>query len=221
MGWPWSRDPAPDDFRRQNDQVIEATRAWPDRLFGFAYLNGNHPDESLKEIDRCIQDGPLIGIKLWVARRCSDPVFDPIVERCGELKAAIFQHTWLKVQGNDPGESTPMDLAALAARHPTVPIICGHTGGEWTRGIRAVRAQQNVSVSLGGSEPTSGFVEMAVRELGAERILYGSDIGGRSFASQLAKVSGAQVPDTAKQLILGRNLQRMLAPILTAKGIST
>src|SRR3712207_6583780 len=35
---------------------------------------------------------------------------------------------------------------------------------------------------------------MAVRELGAERILYGSDAGGRSFASQLAKVTGADDP---------------------------
>ena len=24
MGQPWSQDPTPDDFRRQNDQVIEA-----------------------------------------------------------------------------------------------------------------------------------------------------------------------------------------------------
>jgi predicted TIM-barrel fold metal-dependent hydrolase len=171
-------------------------------------------------MDRCIQSGPLVGIKLWVARRCSDPQFDPIVQRCGELKAAIFQHTWLKVQGNDPGESTPMDLAVLAARHPTVPIICGHTGGDWTRGIRAVRAQSNVSVGIGGSEPTAGFVEMAVRELGAERIIYGSDIGGRSFASQLAKVYGAEIPHPARQLILGGNLRRMLTPILTAKGMA-
>ncbi len=39
---------------------------------------------------------------------------------------------------------------------------------------------------------------MAVRELGAERVIYGSDAGGRSFASQLAKVYGADVPDSAK-----------------------
>ena len=43
---------------------------------------------------------------------------------------------------------------------------------------------------------------MAVRELGAERVIYGSDAGGRSFASQLAKVHGADVPDEAKRLIL-------------------
>jgi predicted TIM-barrel fold metal-dependent hydrolase len=60
---------------------------------------------------------------------------------------------------------------------------------------------------------------MAVRELGAERVVYGSDVPGRGFASQLAKVQGADVPDAAKRLILGENLRRILTPILRAKGI--
>lgn len=219
MGWPWSQNPTPDDLRRQNDQVLEAIGKWPDRLFGFAYLSGHHPRESLQEIERCIAGGPMVGVKLWVARKCSDEALDPIIARCGELNAAIYQHTWLKTQGNYEGESTPMDLALLAARHPTVPIICGHTGGDWTRGIRAIRANKNVSIGIGGSEPTSGFVEMAVRELGAERVIYGSDAGGRSFATQLAKVYGAEIPTAARQLILGQNLKRMLSSILRAKGI--
>ena len=60
---------------------------------------------------------------------------------------------------------------------------------------------------------------MAVRELGAERVIYGSDVGGRSFASQIAKVIGADVPDSAKELILGGNLRRLLQPSLKAKGL--
>jgi hypothetical protein len=60
---------------------------------------------------------------------------------------------------------------------------------------------------------------MAVRELGAERILYGSDCGGRSFASQLAKVVSAEIPEEARRKILGANLRRILFPILRAKGV--
>jgi hypothetical protein len=60
---------------------------------------------------------------------------------------------------------------------------------------------------------------MAVRELGVERIIYGSDAGGRSFSSQLAKVFGAAIPEAAKKLILGENLKRLMLPILKAKGI--
>ena len=60
---------------------------------------------------------------------------------------------------------------------------------------------------------------MAVRELGAERVIFGSDAGGRSFASQLGKVFGARLPDSTKQLIFCGNLKRLMLPILTAKGI--
>lgn len=219
MGMNWSYDPTPDDFRKQNDEVLEALRHAPDRAFGFVYLNPKHVKESLAELDRCVRDGPMVGVKLWVAQHADAPELDPIVARATELKAVVFQHTWMKITGNLPGESTPMQLAALAARHPNASLICGHTGGDWEQGIRAVRAHRNIAVDLAGGDPTAGITEMAVRELGAERVLYGSDAAGRSFGSQLAKVRGANVPDAAKRLILAGNLKRLLRPILEAKGV--
>ncbi|MBI4602306.1 MAG: amidohydrolase family protein [Planctomycetes bacterium] len=219
MGMEWSYDPSPEDLRRQNDDVLQALSHWHHRAFGFAYVSPRHLEASLDELKRCVRDGPMVGVKLWVAQRCSDRSVDPIVERAAELKALVFQHTWLKVTGNLPGESTPMDLADLAARHPGAPIVCGHTGGDWEVGVRAGRAHRSVSVDLGGGDPTAGFTEMAVRELGADRVVFGSDAGGRSFASQLAKVLGAAIPEDAKRRILSENLKGLLGPILSAKGV--
>lgn len=219
MGYPFLTDPSADQLRQQNDQVLQALEHWHDRAFGFVYVSPNHVETSLAEMERCIANGPMVGIKLWVARRCRDEAIDAIIRRAAELKAVIFQHTWFKTGGNLPGESTPEDLAALVARHPGVPIICGHTGGEWEKGIRAVRAFPNVFIDTGGSDPTAGFVEMAVRELGVERIIYGSDAAGRSFASQLAKVTGADIQEPARRLILGQNLRRLMLPILQQKGV--
>jgi hypothetical protein len=107
----------------------------------------------------------------------------------------------------------------LARRHPKAKLICGHTGGNWEIGIRAIRDTPNIYADIAGSDPTAGFTEMAVRELGAERVIYGSDVGGRSFASQIAKVLGADLPSYAKELILGGNIRRLLAPVLEAKGL--
>jgi uncharacterized protein len=115
MGYPTVADPSPDELRRQNDQVLQALSHWHHRAFGFAYVNPNQVEASLREIDRCVRDGPMVGIKLWAARRCIDPAIDPIITRARELKAAIYQHTWIKVGGNEPGESRPEDLVALAA----------------------------------------------------------------------------------------------------------
>ena len=219
MGLTWLAVPTPADFRRQNDQVLAALEHWGERAFGFAYLNPHFVDESLAELERCVARGPMVGVKLWVARRCADEQIDPIVRRATELKALVFQHTWWKATGNEAGESTPADLAALAARHPNATLICGHTGGDWERGIRAIRPFGNVFADLAGSDPTAGMTEMAVRELEAQRVLFGSDAPGRSFASQLAKVIGADVPERDKRLILGENLKRLLTPILRDKGV--
>jgi uncharacterized protein len=219
MGYPFVEDPSTEQLRQQNDQVLQALMHYHDRAFGFVYLSTKHPEFSVKELDRCVKNGPMVGVKLWVARRCDTKDIDPIIERAIELKAPILQHTWLKVFGNLPGESSPSDLAALAKRHPKASFICGHTGGDWLRGIRAIRASANVGADLGGSDPTTGFVEMAVRELGAERIVFGSDAGGRSFASQIAKVAGADITEAQRKLIFKDNLKRLLTPILQAKGI--
>lgn len=211
--------PAPEALRRYNDECMEAIRPHHPRVLGFAYLSPEHAEFSVGEIDRCVRDGPMVGVTLWCARRCSVPEIDPIIRRATELKAPIYQHTWMKVGGNPPGESTPLDIAELARRHPQAPLICGHAGGDWELGIRAVRASKNVSLELAGFDPTAGVAEMAVRELGAERVVYGSDTGGRSFASQIAKVRGAELPERVKRMILGGNLRRLLKPILDAKGI--
>jgi predicted TIM-barrel fold metal-dependent hydrolase len=212
-------DPSPAELRRQNDQVLQALAHWHHRAFGFVYVSPKHLEASLGEIDRCVRDGPMVGLKLWVAARCDSPEADRLVERAQELKAVVFQHTWIKARGNEPGESSPSDLAALAGRHPKASLICGHTGGQWELGVRVVRSLMNVTIDLAGSDPTAGFVEMAVRELGARRVIYGSDVPGRSFASQLAKVLGANISELDRRLILGENLKRLLMPILDAKGI--
>lgn len=202
-----------------------------DRLFGFIWMTlWNVPlADNIALMNRWIAGGPLIGIKMGgYSGICSVPAYDPVFTHAASLKAVIYIHTWLKVGGdpphpggqNLPQESRPQDVAVLAARHPGIPLICGHTGGDWELGIRAVRPHKNVSVEIGGGFPARGQVEMAVRELGAERIIYGSDVSGRGFASQLAKVYGAAISEREKELIFSGNLRRLLAPIARAKGLS-
>lgn len=219
MGYPWSQDPAPEKFRAENDQVLSVLPKHADRLLGFVYLNPKHAEASLAELERCVANGPMVGVKLWVAHRANTPEVERIVRRAHELKAVVFQHTWFKAGENYAGESTPSELVQLAQRFADKPIICGHAGGDWEKGIRAIAAQKNVFADLAGSEPVAGYTEMAVRELGAERVIYGSDASGRSFSSQLAKVHGADIPDAAKKLIFAENLIGLLAPILREKGI--
>jgi len=219
MGLTFEFDPKPDELRRQNDAVLGALAHHHDRALGLVYLNPKHTQASLEELERCVAHGPMVGIKLWVAVRCSSELLDPLVARAVELKAPLLQHTWHKVTGNLPGESTTDDLAELARRHPQAQFICGHSGGDWLLGLQALRHSRNVVVETGGFDPTVGYVEMAVRELGAERVIFGSDVPGRSYASQISKVRGAEIEEFEKRMILRDNLRGILRPILEAKGL--
>ncbi len=218
MGATWAQDPTPDQLHQQNDDVLPAPLPdWPKRILGMLYLNPKHTEASL-EMDRCLANGPMVGVKLWIAMKCDRPELDPIVRRAVELQVPLVQHAYWRVMGNWPGESGPMEVAALAARHPDAHLICAHTGNDWERGVRAIRPYKNVMAEVSGCDPTAGMVEMAVCELGADRVIYGSDAGGRSFASQLAKVYSAELPVEARRKILGGNIRRLLQPILAQKG---
>ncbi len=219
MGTSFIHDPTPEQLVRQNDDVLQAIEHAPQRVLGLVYVNPKHTAASLSEIDRCVMDGPMVGIKLWIAMRCHRPELDPIVRRSVDLQIPVLQHCYWRTEENLPGESTPADMAALARRHPDARFICAHTGNDWERGLRAIRSQPHVFAEICGSDPTAGFVQMAVREVGATRVLYGSDAGGRSFASQLAKVYSAGLSEQDEQLILGGNLQRLLQPVLQTKGV--
>ncbi len=219
MGLRFVYDPSPEEVVKQNDDVLRAVEHGKGRVLGFVMLNPRHTEVSLKELDRCVGNGPMVGVKLWMAMRCNEPALDPIAARAAELKAPILQHTFWRTGEPIENESFPADVAELAARHPELMLICEH-GGRLGQGA-AIRAQPYVWADICGCDPTAGMVEMLVRELGAERVLYGSDAGGRSFASQLAKVQGADIPAESRRLILGDNFRRLLAPILRSKGMKT
>ena len=208
-------DPDPEDPR----EILRCLNRWPDRLLGCAILNSTHPAKCLENLDRWIKDGPMVGVLFPSAKTtlpCTHSNFDPIVRRAHELGALIVQHTWFKTGGKDSaGESTPSELVELARRHPDTTFVCVHAGGEWEKGIRAVQGFPNILVEISGFDPTAGFLEMAVREMGAHRILFARE---RSFATEFAKVLGAAISDDDRKLIFGGNLRRLLAPMFNRKG---
>jgi len=201
--------PDPGELCRQNEWAASAVALAPDRLIGFVYASPNHPELSLQLIHD-YRDRGFRGVKLWVCQLCDVAGNDPICEFAAQLGLPVLQHTWLKATGNMPTESEPRHLLALARRHPSVNFIMAHAGGDWERGLRLVKDQANIYPDTCGNDPEAGFTELAVKLLGPERLVFGSDATGRSFASQLAKVTGADIAEADKTLILGENLLRLM-----------
>lgn len=209
-------------LRGNPEVVLKPLERWPDKLLGMIQLNANDAAASLEAVDRWVRDGPMLGVYFPGggpgALACTHRNFNPLVQRVAELKGVILQHTWFKTGGKQgPGASTPSELAELASRFPHQKFICAHAGGEWERGIRAVKDMPNIVIETSGFDATAGFIEMAVRELGADRIVFGSHLPSRSLGTELGKIVGANVTERDKQLILGENYRNLLRPILQTK----
>lgn len=194
-----------------NDLTIELVRRRSDRLVGFCRLNArNGVRFNLREIDRCFATGGFRGIKLAVAINARSNRLDHIMRKAEELEAVVLHHCWYKTVQKYPNESDPSDIAHLAARFPAVKIIMPHLTGCLHRGVQDVRPFENVYVDTSGSQGVAGMVEYGVRHLGAGRILFGSDMPGRDFSAQLAKVCGAKISARDKEMILRLNARRLL-----------
>lgn len=213
-------------FDREQRKVLTEEA---DKVSGIIRIHPSYPEESCAKMEKWIRNGPCIGIKYSGGAggvSCSHPNNDAIVRLAKELNAVIYVHAWVLVGGNPrsylggmkPGESTPMDVAILAKRFPDVPIICGHSGGDWEVGARAVRDCENVYFEFSGSDPHSGQVDYAVNELGVDRILWGAHGPGRSLATELSKVFDADLGRPERAKILGGNYRRMVEKIFRKKG---
>lgn len=202
-------------LQTQPDIVLSPMRRWPGLLLGMIQVNSNDVQASLQAIDRWIADGPMVGVYLPGggpgARRCDDPALGPMIDRVAQLGGVLMVHTWFKTGGKrNPSESTPSELAVLASRYPEQKMVCAHAGGEWQQGVRAIRQHTNVLIETSGFDATAGFIEMAVREITAKRIIFGSHLPSRSLGTELAKVLGADILEEEKQLILGQNFRDLL-----------
>jgi hypothetical protein len=206
----WSESPAPERVREGNDAVLALMSEHPDRVLGLCYVSPRHQDEALDEIDRCIGAG-MVGIKLWVACKASDVLVDPIARRAAELRVPILQHAWYKVDGQLANESTPADVAVMAARHPETMIVMAHLTGCGERGLADIAPYGNALVDTSGGDPEAGVTELAVRRLGAHRVVFGTDSPIRSYGMTLGKVLGAKLSPAERALILGRNAARLLS----------
>lgn len=200
--------PTEDDLVAANTWAAEIATAHPE-IAPVLYCSPDHIDLSLDLMQRHIADGPFVGVKLWIARKATDPALDPIVAYAAELGVPILQHAWYKTVGQLPGESDPADVAHLAARHPEATIQMAHLSGCGERGVLDIADLPNVVVDTCGGDPEDGMVEFALEHLGPDRILFGSDAPGRDFGIQLSRILAVGLPDDQLHAILAGNARRL------------
>lgn len=194
-----------------NDLVLAQMAEYPELAFGMCYVNPRHGNQAIDEIRRCVRDGGMSGIKLWIACRCNEADVFPIAEEAISLGVPILQHSYIRLTDFIEGESQPDDIAFLANKYPQATIIMAHMALNWRIGVDAIKDCPNVVVDTCGFDPESGSIEYAINTLGIDRVLYGSDAPGRDILCQIGKVMAADICDADCMKILRGNAERLLS----------
>ena len=205
--------PTTDDVRAENDAVIAAVKRHPDHIRGMCYVLPSHFGFAQDEIDRCLDNG-CIGIKLYFHYTLSDPVTFPVIEHAIERRIPILMHAGYLTDPKDlagqPNVSHGEHFTRASQEYPEAVLIHAHVGGggEWERTVRTMRdASPNVYADVSGSNLDDGQVEFAVREMGASRVLFGTD---GTMCGAVGKVLDADITEQEREMIFWSNAERIL-----------
>ena len=106
-----------------NQMVLEAVRAYPGRLLGYAVANPHYPEEMEHSLHRYLDEPGMVAIKLHP--ECHDdypllgPRYEPVWAVAAERQVPVLFHTYF-------GGDSLQDIAQLAVKYPCIPLLVGH-----------------------------------------------------------------------------------------------
>ena len=149
---------------------------------------------------------------VWIGELCAyasnysyhTPAFSEAMLLAAQLNMVVHIH-------NDDIE----DMDRLCRQFPDTTFVLAHLGDEpeqVTRRIELGARFANLYLDIcGNGFERMGVLEQAVRVVGAERILFGSDFTINDPSGVIARIQHADFDEHTRQKILGGNLIRILA----------
>jgi predicted TIM-barrel fold metal-dependent hydrolase len=195
---------------RYYEDVVEAVKEFPDRFYGF-FLANPREENVCDMLEMVVDKYGFKGLKihptfLGVAADDHDLVY-PIAEKAKELKICMMIHS-------DPSiYASPWQVGLLAMDFPDVPIVMAHMGFVDIiyndASINMAKRAPNLYLETCGVSAEQK-VAAAVREIGASRVIYGSDMPFHNPAFDMARIEYAEISEKDKKLIMGENARKLL-----------
>ena len=177
-----------EDFHEANERVKQAVARHPARLWGYCFVNPGDA-KALDEVTQRVRDEGFVGVKLYHQYRIDEPVQEPLIERC---------------------ISDASHFVKAAKRYPEAIFIEGHIGGggDWEWAFKHLREAPSVYLDTSGSVVDEWLVDRCVAELGADRLLFATDM---TMEGGVGKVLDADLTETDRTKILGGNFEAIRA----------
>ena len=210
-------NPNIEQLRKINNDTIKVVKARPDYFTGFVYLNPLLGERAtLAETERCLKTPGFRGIKLEVANNAAHPAMRHVAKAARTFNLPVLQHSWSTTNIKDrKHQSDPVDTALFARRNPEVKVIMAHLTGIGFRGVLEAKGLPNLYIDTSGGYPEEYLLEFAAEHIGADHILYGSDVPIRENSCTIGRIIGTKLSAADKHRILFGNAARLLNLKLT------
>jgi len=169
---------------------------------------------SCEQADRMLKNDHCVGIKIHGEEHAYhiEDHGDAIFSFANEHDAVVLAHT-------GDIHTMPLRFIPFADRYPRMKLILAHLGnchepgGDPSHQVRAIAASKHGNVYVDTSSARSifpGIIEWAVTEVGAEKILFGTDTPLYFTANQRARIDEADLAIEQKRAILRGNAVKLL-----------
>ena len=166
------------DEKSANQMTLQTVQENPRLLRALAWARPTDPDGSPANIEPFLRDHGFVGVKLHPEMNqfaADDSIVDGYLELCAKYDVPAVFHCGAVGRNSGPGK-----IYTAAKRHPTVAVIFYHMGfnGAYQEAISTVKEsieKKNANLYLGTAQADPQFVLAAVKELGSDRVLFGTD----------------------------------------------
>ena len=188
-----------------NECAARTHAAYPDRIKSYLTVNPHYPDWDLD--DYFVRDNRFLGLKVipfvqgW--QPIDDPRFDAYYAYADKKGLPVLFHAWMPEEVEQ--------ATRVARRFPGAKFIFGHSGfTARDLAVDAVRSCENVVLDTTISETNDGAIEWLVNKVGADRVVYGTDLTAFECSHILGRLLLSRLTDTEKEKILGLNAKAFL-----------
>lgn len=183
-------------------------------LTSFVY-DPNKGEESVRIIEENASHRAFVGIKIHPSDHkvdAEDERYRIAWETAKKFNLPIMSHTWALTSNPKQVLALPEKFEKYIKDYPDVTFIFGHSGGR-VSGIRKAmeigKKYKNTYFDIAGDILDFGLIEYMTQNVGADRILIGSDVNWYDLSVAIGMVLGADISTEEKALILGENAARI------------
>jgi predicted TIM-barrel fold metal-dependent hydrolase len=195
------------DYQEANAQLARIVARYPTRLIGFAFIHPSRDTGRIREmVARAVTKYRFRGIKI----HGTDAM--PTREVCEAARK--FR---LPMLVDVAGKTHVTEM--FAGQYPDVNFIIPHLGsfiGDWKAHQQTI--DQLVRFPNVYTDTSSvrhfDYIVQAVKRAGPGKVLFGTDGPWLHPGVEIQKIHLLPIPASAKELILGRNILRLLEPAL-------